>query len=86
MSWPDSSSPVLSRIAVLTYRQLPRLWSNGCLHRFLEGLPGLRGVNASSLSFDGAIEWVFDKIYCGLPEQEVAELVTAWDHFMIRDE
>ncbi|KAM7205526.1 hypothetical protein V8F20_003110 [Naviculisporaceae sp. PSN 640] len=75
-----------SDIKALPFIRKIRLWSNGCLDRFLNGLPGVRGVNASSLSFDGAIEWEFDEIYCGLAEKEVAELVTAWDDFMIRDE
>lgn len=63
-----------------------RLTSNGCIDRFLDKLPEVRGVDATSLSFDGAIEWKFDEIYCGLGKKDVAELVAAWDNLMIRDE
>lgn len=64
----------------------PRLSSNGCIDRFLDSLPEVRGIDATSLSFDGAIEWEFDDIYCGLGEKHVAELVAAWDNLVIRNE
>ncbi|KAK3329795.1 hypothetical protein B0H66DRAFT_38220 [Apodospora peruviana] len=63
-----------------------KLSSNGCTDRFLDGLPGIRGVRASSVTFDGAMVWEFDEIYCGLEQGEVAELVAAWDSFMMSDD
>ncbi|KAK4216983.1 hypothetical protein QBC37DRAFT_415720 [Rhypophila decipiens] len=83
---PSRSGSDRDEINALPFIRKIRLWSNGCLDRFLYGLPGIRGVNASSLSLDGAVEWEFNQIYCGLGEKEVAELVTAWDDFIIHDE
>ncbi|KAM7199298.1 hypothetical protein V8F33_004546 [Rhypophila sp. PSN 637] len=83
---PPRSGSDGDEIIALPFIWKIRLWSNGCLDRFLYGLPGIRGVNASSLSLDGAVEWEFSQIYCGLCDKEVAELVTAWDDFIIHDE
>ncbi|KAK0624733.1 hypothetical protein B0T17DRAFT_616917 [Bombardia bombarda] len=59
----------------------------GSIDRVIKGrLPGVRGVSEPARTPDGAMVWEFDEIFCGLEQSEAAQLASAWNRFMIRNE